>query len=61
MNRLSGWSANWPPERPEPLMTVARSVSDVLSDHVRFEIDCIDRMYLNVYDPQLQFARGLVG
>ncbi len=42
-------------------MTVARSVSDVLSDHVRFEIDCIDRMYLNVYVPQLQFARGLVG
>ncbi len=42
-------------------MTVARSVSDVLSDHVRFEIDCIDRVYLNVYVPQLQFARGLVG
>jgi hypothetical protein len=42
-------------------MTVARSVSDVLSDHVRFEIDCIDRMYMNVYVPQLQYAAGLVG
>ena len=42
-------------------MTVARSVSDVLSEHVQFEVDCIDRMYLNVYVPQLQYAAGLVG
>jgi hypothetical protein len=42
-------------------MTVARSVSDVLSEHVVFEVDCIDRMYLNVYVPQLQYAVGLVG
>ena len=25
-------------------MTVARSVSDVLDDHVRLEVECIDRM-----------------
>ena len=30
-------------------MTVARSVADVLADHVRFEVESIDRMYLNVY------------
>ncbi|MEI8083705.1 MAG: hypothetical protein WCI74_17855 [Actinomycetes bacterium] len=42
-------------------MTVARSVSDVLAEHVQFELDCIDRMYLNVYVPQLQYAAGLVG
>lgn len=42
-------------------MTVARSVADVLTDHVIFEVECIDRMYLNVYQPRLQFARGLVG
>src|ERR1700687_4046895 len=42
-------------------MTVARSVSDVLSEHVVFEVDCIDRVYLNVYVPQLQYAAGLVG
>jgi hypothetical protein len=42
-------------------MTVARSVHDVLSEHVVFEIDCIDRMYCNVYVPQLQYAPGLVG
>src|SRR6267378_1854216 len=61
MNRRSGWLAYWPPVRSEPVMTVARSVSDVLSEHVVFEVDCIDRMYCNVYVPQLQFARGLVG
>jgi hypothetical protein len=42
-------------------MTVARSVSDVLSEHVAFEVDCIDRMYCNVYVPQLQYAPGLIG
>ncbi|MGH3967107.1 MAG: hypothetical protein ACRDTV_03055 [Mycobacterium sp.] len=41
-------------------MTVARSVHDVLSDHVQFEVECIDRMYLNVYVPGLQYAAGLV-
>ena len=39
-------------------MTVARSAGDVLSDHTVFEIDCIDRMYLNVYVPQLQAIEG---
>jgi hypothetical protein len=43
------------------MMTVARSVADVLSDHVVFEVECIDRMYLNVYVPQLQYPAGLVG
>src|ERR687894_3324998 len=42
-------------------MTVARSVADVLADHVVFEVECIDRMYLNVYVPQLQYPAGLVG
>ena len=42
-------------------MTVARSVADVLADHVVFEVECLDRMYLNVYVPQLQYAAGLVG
>src|SRR5262245_48988906 len=41
-------------------MTVARSVGDVLAEHVVFEIECIDRMYLNVYVPGLQYAAGLV-
>jgi len=42
-------------------MTLPRTVADVLADHVVFEVECIDRMYLNVYVPQLQYAGGLVG
>jgi hypothetical protein len=42
-------------------MNVARSVADVLAEHVTFEVECIDRMYCNVYVPQLQYAAGLVG
>ena len=30
-------------------MTLPRTVAEVLSDHVAFEVECIDRMYLNVY------------
>jgi hypothetical protein len=41
-------------------MTLPRTVADVLSDHVVFEVECIDRMYLNVYVPRLQYATGLV-
>jgi hypothetical protein len=41
-------------------MTVARSVADVLTRHVSFELECIDRMYLNVYQPRLQHETGVV-
>ncbi|WLF52219.1 hypothetical protein [Rhodococcus opacus] len=41
-------------------MTIPRSVADVLNTHTRFEVECIDRMYLNVYVPGLQYAPGLV-
>ena len=37
------------------------NVSKVLADHVVFEVECIDRMYLNVYVPGLQYVGGLVG
>ena len=30
-------------------MTLARSVADVLNDHVTLEVESIDRMYLNLY------------
>ena len=42
-------------------MTLPRTVADVLNDHAVFEVECIDRMYLNVYVPQLQYEGGLVG
>jgi hypothetical protein len=41
-------------------MTLPRSVSDVLAEHVTLEVECIDRMYLNVYVPGLQFPEGAV-
>jgi hypothetical protein len=42
-------------------MTLPRTAADVLSRHVTFELECIDRMYLNVYVPGLQFPTGVVG
>ena len=42
-------------------MSVPRSVSEVLAEHVTLEVEGIDRMYLNVYVPQLQRDTGVVG
>ncbi len=42
-------------------MTLPRTVSDVVAEHTLFEIECLDRMYLNVYVPQLQYPGGIVG
>jgi hypothetical protein len=42
-------------------MTLPRRVADVLSDHVSFELESIDRLYCNLYVPQLQRAEGVAG
>src|SRR4249920_1867273 len=42
-------------------MTVARSVADVLDDHLLFEVESIDRMYLNVWQPRLAYGGGVQG
>jgi len=42
-------------------MRIARSVADVLVDHVVLEYEAIDRMYLNVYVPHLQAVGGILG
>src|SRR3982074_11801 len=47
--------------RPEPAMTIARSVADVLRDHVVLQVEGIDRMYLNVYVPHLQTVGATLG
>jgi hypothetical protein len=39
---------------------VAQSVADILKDHVRLSVECIDRMYLNVFVPGLQYEQGIV-
>jgi len=41
-------------------MSVPQSAADVLREHVTLEVECIDRMYLNVYQPRLQYDRGVV-
>lgn len=42
-------------------MTVARTAAEVLEGHVTLEVESIDRMYLNLYVPRLQYAQGVVG
>ncbi|MYH29413.1 MAG: hypothetical protein F4018_05575 [Acidobacteria bacterium] len=39
-------------------MKVARSVAQILSEHTTLALECIDRLYLNVYVPVLQRAAG---
>jgi len=40
-------------------MTLPRTMADVLSGHVLFEVESVDRMYLNVYQPKLQYGGGV--
>ena len=40
-------------------MSLPRSVAEVLKQHVTLEVEGIDRMYLNVYQPRLQTDRGV--
>jgi len=40
-------------------MSVTQSVADILNHHVTFQLECIDRMYLNVYVPMLQCESGI--
>ena len=40
-------------------MTVPRTVGAILSEHTTLEVECIDRMYLNVYVPPLQHEGGV--
>ena len=42
-------------------MSVARSLAEVLRDHVRLEVQAIDRMYLDVYVPHLQSRSRIRG
>ena len=40
-------------------MSLPRSVAVMLREHVTLEVESMDRMYLNVYVPQLQHERGV--
>ena len=40
-------------------MTLPCNTADVLSDHVLLEIESVDRMYLSVCQPRLQYGGGV--
>jgi hypothetical protein len=40
-------------------MSIPQSVSEILDHHVTFQLECIDRMYFNVYVPMLQCESGV--
>lgn len=40
-------------------MTLPRTVADVLSEHVVFELESVDRMRFNVRQPRLQYGAGV--
>lgn len=42
-------------------MKIAQTVAQILDSHVTLELECIDRMYLNLYVPGLQHINGAVG
>src|SRR5260370_35620260 len=44
--------------RPEPPMSLARSAAAVLGQHVTFELESIDRLYMSLYVPILQRPEG---
>ena len=39
---------------------VAQSVAEIVSRHVRLTVEGIDRMYLNVFVPGLQYEQGII-
>ena len=40
-------------------MNVARNAAEVLAEHTTLELECIDRLYLNVYVALLQSPAGV--
>ncbi len=42
-------------------MTITRSLAQLQKEHVVLELECIDRMYLNAYVPQLTSEAGVAG
>src|SRR5213594_2890703 len=58
MNGLDASEEAKPDERST--MKIAQTVAEVLNEHVTLQVECIDRMYLNVYMPRLQHVAGAV-
>src|SRR5215468_9508159 len=43
----------------KPARNWPRTVAEVLNDHVALELESLDRVYLNVYQPELQTLRAV--
>lgn len=59
LNRRSGLVAYALVDREPNMRVSSRSVADILREQVSLEVECIDRMYLNVYVPILQTPGGI--
>ena len=57
----SPWSSRDNAVDAERTMDIAHSVAEILTQHVTLEVESIDRMYLNLYVPRLQYEGGVVG
>src|SRR5437773_12163264 len=58
ITRQAGGRSSRDRHRPEPRMSLPRTVAEILREHVTLEVEGIDRMYLNVYVRRLQYASG---
>jgi hypothetical protein len=52
--------ATWAALSGSSTIMIRKNVAEILHDHVTFELEAIDRMYLNAYVPSLQTGGGLV-
>jgi hypothetical protein len=52
--------ATWAALSGSSSIMVRKNVAEILQNHVTFELEAIDRMYLNAYVPSLQTGGGLV-
>src|SRR5713226_530534 len=55
-----GSVATWAALSGSATIMVRKNVADILQNHVTFELEAIDRMYLNAYVPSLQTGGGVV-
>src|SRR5215813_10074856 len=58
-----GISGEWSNQKPNRSLAVklSKSLAELQREHVVLELECIDRMYLNAYVPQLTSEAGVAG
>jgi len=51
------WWSDKDPRQPERRLSV--NVAEILGKHVTLELECIDRVFCNLYIPPLQYEGGV--